>query len=73
LNFLKIPKLTTFPKKKRKEEETSVTTMKKKNIQKKRIGENRVDGEILHLIALLEKIEFKFIINTKNQYKFQFT
>ncbi len=32
-----------------------------------------MDGEILHLIALLEKIEFKFIINTKNQYKFQFT
>jgi hypothetical protein len=47
--------------------------MKEKNIKKKRIGENWMDGEILHLIALWGKIEFKFIINTKNQNNFQFT
>jgi hypothetical protein len=47
--------------------------MKKKNIKNKRIGENWMDGKILHLIALWEKIEFKFIINTKNKNKIQFT
>jgi hypothetical protein len=52
LDFLKIPKLAPAPKKKEKKEETSVTTMKKKNIEKKRIGENWMNGEIFHLIAL---------------------
>jgi hypothetical protein len=32
-----------------------------------------MDGKILHLIALWEKIELKFIINTKNKNKIQFT
>jgi hypothetical protein len=46
----KNPKLAPILKKKKKK--ASVTTMKKKNINKKRIRENWMDGKILHLIAL---------------------
>ncbi len=74
LDLQEILKMGPFPKKRATKKKVVVVTMKKEDEEGEKVekvGENWVDGEVLHLIALRREMEFEFTKNAKKKDKFQ--
>jgi hypothetical protein len=73
LDLQEILKMGPFPKKRATKKKVAIVTMKKEDEESEKVekvGENWVDGEVLHLIALRRKMEFEFTKNAKKKINF---